>query len=70
MTLRRTVLSATLALALAPLPSLAQSPLAGPVRVADFGSGKGYLTFAVHDWLQARGLAPRGVCSVTPPAPR
>jgi SAM-dependent methyltransferase len=22
-----------------------------PVRVADFGSGKGYLTFAVHDWL-------------------
>jgi hypothetical protein len=22
-----------------------------PVHVADFGSGKGYLTFAVHDWL-------------------
>jgi len=22
-----------------------------PVRVLDFGSGKGYLTFAVHDWL-------------------
>ncbi|PZP27426.1 MAG: methyltransferase [Roseateles depolymerans] len=30
-----------------------------PVRVADFGSGKGYLTFAVHDWLRAQGLAPR-----------
>jgi len=29
------------------------------VRVADFGSGKGYLTFAVHDWLQAQGLTPR-----------
>ena len=30
------------------------SPLAGgtaPVRVLDFGSGKGYLTFAVHDYL-------------------
>lgn len=36
-----------------------EAQLAGPVRVADFGSGKGYLTFAVHDWLQARGLAPR-----------
>jgi hypothetical protein len=38
------------------------SPLAaradGPVRVADFGSGKGYLTFAVHHHLQhTRGLA-------------
>jgi SAM-dependent methyltransferase len=33
----------------------AGSPLAGrdaPVRVLDFGSGKGYLTFAVHDHLQ------------------
>ncbi|WP_431050795.1 class I SAM-dependent methyltransferase [Roseateles sp. L2-2] len=29
-----------------------------PVRVADFGSGKGYLTFAMHDWLRAQGLAP------------
>ena len=28
-----------------------------PVRVADFGSGKGYLTFAMHDWLRAQGLA-------------
>jgi hypothetical protein len=25
---------------------------ASSLRVADFGSGKGYLTFAVHDWLQ------------------
>lgn len=25
---------------------------AGPVRVLDFGSGKGYLTFALHDHLQ------------------
>ncbi|MFG6416350.1 class I SAM-dependent methyltransferase [Roseateles sp. DC23W] len=36
-----------------------QSPVPGPIRVADFGSGKGYLTFAVHEWLQARGLQPR-----------
>jgi SAM-dependent methyltransferase len=27
-----------------------------PVRVLDFGSGKGYLTFAVHQHLQAQGL--------------
>lgn len=33
-----------------------EAGLAGPVRVADFGSGKGYLTFAVHDWLQSQGL--------------
>ncbi|WP_310387070.1 SAM-dependent methyltransferase [Roseateles sp.] len=25
------------------------------VHVADFGSGKGYLTFAMHDWLRAQG---------------
>jgi SAM-dependent methyltransferase len=36
-----------------------EAGLTGPVRVADFGSGKGYLTFAVHDWLQAQGLSPR-----------
>ena len=29
-----------------------------PVRLADFGSGKGYLTFAMHDWLRTQGLAP------------
>ena len=25
------------------------------VHVADFGSGKGYLTFAMHDWLSSQG---------------
>ena len=31
-----------------------------PVRVADFGSGKGYLTFAVHDWLSRQpGVVPQ-----------
>jgi len=28
------------------------------VRLADFGSGKGYLTFAMHDYLRSAGLAP------------
>lgn len=28
------------------------------VRLADFGSGKGYLTFAMHDYLQGLGLSP------------
>lgn len=34
--------------------ALASSPLAldQPIRVADFGSGKGYLTFAIHDYLR------------------
>ncbi len=34
--------------------ALEASPLANAqtVRVVDFGSGKGYLTFAVHDWLR------------------
>ncbi|MBW8847218.1 MAG: SAM-dependent methyltransferase [Burkholderiales bacterium] len=36
-----------------------QGPVPGPIRVADFGSGKGYLTFAVHDWLQSQHLQPR-----------
>jgi protein-L-isoaspartate O-methyltransferase len=27
------------------------------LRVVDFGAGKGYLTFAVHDWLVGRGVA-------------
>jgi SAM-dependent methyltransferase len=36
----------------------ARLPEARPVRVLDFGSGKGYLTFAVHDWLtRAQGRA-------------
>lgn len=30
-----------------------------PVRVADFGSGKGYLTFAIHDWLLRQQVEPR-----------
>ncbi len=38
--------------------ALERSPLARPPRdaqpihVVDFGSGKGYLTFAIHDWLR------------------
>jgi len=39
--------------------ALEASPLAGArrLRIADFGSGKGYLTFAIHDWLtQQRGM--------------
>ena len=43
--------------------AIAQSPLAGrdpavPVRVLDFGAGKGYLTFAVRQHLQASGRVP------------
>ncbi|MDO9283398.1 MAG: SAM-dependent methyltransferase [Aquabacterium sp.] len=43
--------------------AIAQSPLAArdpaqPVRVLDFGAGKGYLTFAVHHQLQAIGRVP------------
>lgn len=34
--------------------ALADSPLAEAkaLRIVDFGSGKGYLTFAIHDWLR------------------
>ncbi|MDX9843564.1 MAG: SAM-dependent methyltransferase [Aquabacterium sp.] len=38
--------------------ALARSPLSqpprdqAPIHVVDFGSGKGYLTFAIHDWLR------------------
>jgi hypothetical protein len=35
---------------------LADSP---DVHVADFGSGKGYLTFAIHDYLQGLGQQPQ-----------
>jgi len=43
--------------------AIAQSPLAGrdpavPVRVLDFGAGKGYLTFAVQQHLEASGRVP------------
>lgn len=43
--------------------AIAQSPLtqreaAEPVRVLDFGAGKGYLTFAVHHALRAAGRVP------------
>lgn len=39
--------------------ALAASPLADApqIKVVDFGSGKGYLTFAIHDWLRhVRGV--------------
>jgi len=44
--------------------AFAESPLArrdpaAPVRVLDFGAGKGYLTFAVHHHLAALGRAPQ-----------
>lgn len=37
--------------------ALRSSPLAASadVHVVDFGSGKGYLTFAMHDWLVGQG---------------
>ena len=38
--------------------SLAQRGTAQPVRVLDFGAGKGYLTFAVHHHLRVSGLVP------------
>jgi hypothetical protein len=40
------------ALKSSPLASAAESPA---VHVVDFGSGKGYLTFAMHDWLVGQG---------------
>jgi Methyltransferase domain len=39
--------------------ALSASPLANAkqLTIADFGSGKGYLTFAIHDWLKnSKGL--------------
>jgi SAM-dependent methyltransferase len=38
--------------------ALERSPLAGAaqLRIADFGAGKGYLTFALHDWLRTKGV--------------
>jgi hypothetical protein len=41
-------------------PALTRTPLrqpgSEPVRVVDFGAGRAYLTFALHDWLQTQGL--------------
>jgi hypothetical protein len=37
---------------------------AQPVRVADFGSGKGYLTFAIHDYLSHTLQRPAAVTGV------
>ncbi|WP_341888746.1 SAM-dependent methyltransferase [Variovorax sp. YR752] len=41
--------------------ALGSSPLADrrEVHVTDFGSGKGYLTFAMHEWLRSQGKAPQ-----------
>jgi hypothetical protein len=38
--------------------ALARSPLAGQsgISVVDFGAGRAYLTFALHDWLVQQGL--------------
>jgi len=38
--------------------ALARSPLQpqGQLSVVDFGAGRAYLTFALHDWLQQQGL--------------
>jgi SAM-dependent methyltransferase len=38
---------------------LADAPADRPVGVFDFGCGKGYLTFAMHDWLRAQGRVPQ-----------
>ena len=45
--------------ALDALPQSARPHDAGPIRVVDYGAGKGYLTFAVHEHLRRRfGVAP------------
>ncbi len=35
---------------------LVQPGAAQPLRLVDFGAGRAYLTFAVHDWLQRQGV--------------
>jgi len=45
--------------ALDALPARTRGEGAAPVRVVDYGAGKGYLTFAVHEHLRRRfGVAP------------
>ena len=45
--------------ALDALPALTRGEPAAPIRVVDYGAGKGYLTFAVHEHLRRRfGCAP------------
>jgi len=45
--------------ALDALPDEAGRPGTAPLRVVDYGAGKGYLTFAVHEHLRRRfGIAP------------
>jgi SAM-dependent methyltransferase len=43
------------ALARSPLTSPERVAAGEPVRVIDFGCGKGYLTFAMHQWLVGQG---------------
>jgi SAM-dependent methyltransferase len=50
--------------ALEALPPRREDGEARPVRVVDFGSGKGYLTFAVHEHLRQRGGGPPQVTGV------
>jgi hypothetical protein len=45
--------------ALDALPATTRGAGAAPIRVVDYGAGKGYLTFAVHEHLRRRfGVAP------------
>jgi len=45
--------------ALDALPAVGGGAQAAPIRVVDYGAGKGYLTFAVHEHLRRRfGVAP------------
>jgi SAM-dependent methyltransferase len=50
--------------ALDALPEAALGDGAAPIRVVDYGSGKGYLTFAVHEHLRRRFGRPPAVTGV------